>query len=81
MILLLGHCRNFRHKRKGLGEVAKLKLFVQSPVDLLPITIHATTLDCRVAIELAQRGVAGNSAVLARAKNWTFTSATGCEFR
>ena len=81
MILLLGHCRNFGHERKGLGEIAKLKLFMQSAVDLLPFTIHATTLDCRAAIELVQRGVAGHGALLARAKNWTLTGATSSKFR
>ncbi len=47
MILQFGDRRNFGHERKCLGEVAKLKLFMQSAIDLLPFAVHATTLDCR----------------------------------
>jgi hypothetical protein len=39
---------------------------MQSAIDLLPFAVHATTLDCRAVIELVKRGVAGNSAMLAR---------------
>ena len=81
MILLFGNRRNFGHERKCLGEVAKLELFMQSAIDHLPFAVHATTLDCRAEIELVQRGVAGNSAMLARRKRWSFTGATGCKFR
>jgi hypothetical protein len=39
MILLFGNRRNFGHERKCLGEVAKLELFMQSAIDLLPFAM------------------------------------------